>query len=56
MIYEYKCNTCNLIKSVERSVYDNENVPLCCGDLAVRVYAPPAITFKGNGFYSTDKQ
>ena len=37
MIYEYKCNTCNLVSSVERSVYDDENIPLCCGDLAVRV-------------------
>ena len=56
MIYEYRCNTCNLVSSVERSVYDDENIPLCCGDLASRVYAPPAVTFKGNGFYSTDKR
>jgi len=56
MIYEYRCNTCNLVSSVERSVYDDENIPLCCGDLTSRVYAPPAVSFKGDGFYSTDKR
>ncbi len=55
MIYEYRCNTCNLIKSVERSMYDNEDIPLCCGDLAVRVYASPPVSFRGSGFYTTDK-
>ena len=54
MIYEYKCNVCSAVISIERPIYGVEDVPICCQQTTSRVWSAPSITFKGNGFYSTD--
>ena len=58
MIYEYECPGGDESISIERSVNTPEENYRCstCGATLRRIYSPPAITFKGNGFYSTDKR
>ena len=46
---DYKCDICGAI--VER---ENDDAPLCCGELMRRVWSTPAISFKGSGFYVND--
>ena len=55
--YEYKCIDCNSIVEVEASIYDLVETPDCseCEMPMSRHYSKFAISFKGNGFYSTDK-
>ena len=57
MIYEYECPGGDESISIERSVNDPEESYRCstCGDTLRRIYTPPAIAFKGSGFYTTDK-
>ena len=55
MIYEYKCAVCGGVISVERSMSDPEHTPTCCNELTSRLWSSPAISFKGSGFYTTDK-
>ena len=58
MIYEYECPGGDETISIERSVNAPEENYRCstCGATLRRIYSPPAIAFKGSGFYSTDKQ
>lgn len=55
MKYEYDCANCDTELTVERSITDPEPEYFCekCGYRLRRVYTPPAIQFKGGGFYST---
>jgi putative FmdB family regulatory protein len=55
--YDFKCSECYGVISIQASVTDNPK-PLCsnCGGPMSRVFAPPAVTFNGSGFYSTDKK
>jgi predicted nucleic acid-binding Zn ribbon protein len=41
---------------VIRSLKEEERKPICPNDATelVRDYSPPAVQFKGKGFYSTD--
>jgi len=57
LIYEYECPGGDESISVERSIIDPEDNYRCstCGATLRRIYTPPAIAFKGNGFYTTDK-
>jgi len=57
LIYEYECPGGDETISIERSVNAPEENYRCstCGDTLRRIYSPPAITFKGSGFYTTDK-
>ena len=57
MIYEYECPGGDETISIERSVNAPEENYRCstCGDTLRRIYTPPAIAFKGSGFYTTDK-
>jgi putative FmdB family regulatory protein len=57
LIYEYECPGGDESISVERSITDPEDNYRCstCGATLRRIYTPPAIAFKGNGFYTTDK-
>lgn len=56
-LYEYKCPQCSEIVSKSRSMSDRDN-PVWCGDClvqAIRQISPVNATFKGSGFYTTDK-
>jgi hypothetical protein len=52
--YEYSCRLCNMSQTVERSIHAESMAPLCCGELANRVYEAPPVKFNSTGFYSTD--
>jgi putative FmdB family regulatory protein len=53
--YEYACKSCGHRFEVVRSMRD-EPLTVCpeCGGELRKVFAPPAISFKGSGFYATD--
>jgi putative FmdB family regulatory protein len=53
--YEYACRDCGHRFDVWQSMSDDPLTicPECGGELR-KVFAPPAITFKGSGFYATD--
>jgi putative FmdB family regulatory protein len=53
--YEYACKDCGHTFEVVRSMHD-EPLTICpnCGGSLRKVFAPPAIAFKGSGFYATD--
>ena len=54
--YDYHCPVCKTTESVVRSVTDDELIPKCnCGELMLRVFGVTGVTFKGSGFYTTDK-
>ena len=56
-IYEYLCKDCDKIFIENKNGEDRDNVPLCqtCNNPTKRLYSSIGISFKGNGFYSTDK-
>lgn len=56
-IYEYLCKNCNEGLIDSRSSEDRDDLPECksCGSLMKRLFSTPGVSFKGNGFYSTDK-
>ena len=53
--YEYACKGCGHRFDVWQSMSDDPLTicPECGGELR-KVFAPPAISFKGSGFYATD--
>ena len=53
--YEYVCKNCGHGVEVVQSMTD-EPLTICdeCGGELRKVFAPPAISFKGSGFYATD--
>jgi putative FmdB family regulatory protein len=53
--YEYACRDCGHTFEIAQSMLD-EPLTMCpeCGGSLRKVFAPPAISFKGSGFYSTD--
>ncbi|NBW21834.1 MAG: zinc ribbon domain-containing protein [Caulobacteraceae bacterium] len=57
MLYHYKCLNCSATLSVERSIHAKESAPSCtdCGKAMNRVWSSPPLSFRGPGFYSTDK-
>lgn len=54
-LYEYKCQKCGHRYEVIQSISAPE-IQKCpkCGGKAVRQLTPPAIQFKGSGWYVTD--
>jgi len=56
-IYEYECRECGYRFEV-RQGFDDERLTDCqrdgCQGSVHRVFSPPAIIFKGSGFYTTD--
>jgi putative FmdB family regulatory protein len=54
-LYEYECTKCaHRFEKIERvSAAPKKKCPKC-GGLAERLLAPPAIQFKGSGWYVTD--
>lgn len=53
--YEYVCKNCGHLFEIVQSMKDDPltECPECGGELR-KVFAPPAISFKGSGFYATD--
>ena len=53
--YEYVCRQCGHLFEIVQSMRDEAltECPECGGELR-KVFAPPAISFKGSGFYATD--
>ena len=53
--YEYTCRDCGHTFEVVQPMSDDPLTvcPICEGALR-KVFAPPAIAFKGSGFYATD--
>ena len=53
--YEYACRSCGHTFEIVQSMSDDAltTCPRCQGELR-KVFAPPAIAFKGSGFYATD--
>jgi putative FmdB family regulatory protein len=53
--YEYVCKSCGHLFEIVQSMRDDplRECPQCGGELR-KVFAPPAIAFKGSGFYATD--
>jgi putative FmdB family regulatory protein len=53
--YEYVCRSCGHVFEIVQAMTDASltECPLCGGQLR-KVFAPPAISFKGSGFYATD--
>lgn len=56
-IYDHRCDHCGHAFSVVRG-YNDPPVEKCpnCGKKPRRVIAPPAIVFKGSGWYKTDSR
>jgi len=57
MIYDYECPGCGDVRQIERKMTDPEETIMCtnCHNEFRRVWTSPPVTFKGKGFYSTDK-
>jgi len=53
--YEYVCRSCGHVFEIVQAMADPSltECPLCGGQLR-KVFAAPAISFKGSGFYATD--
>jgi putative FmdB family regulatory protein len=53
--YEYRCRNCGHTFDVVQAMSDEALTvcPVCGGELR-KVFAAPAISFKGSGFYATD--
>jgi len=53
--YEYACRSCGHTFEIVQSMSEDAltTCPKCEGELR-KVFAPPAIAFKGSGFYATD--
>ncbi len=53
--YEYTCRDCGQTFEIVQSMLD-ETLTMCpeCGGSLRKVFAAPAISFKGSGFYATD--
>jgi putative FmdB family regulatory protein len=55
--YPYACPACEAREDHVRSIHDAEPTYMCqnCGYRLVRTYEPTPVSFKGGGFYQTDK-
>lgn len=55
--YEYRCRSCGHTFDIVQAMIDEALTicPVCGGELR-KVFAPPAISFKGSGFYATDRR
>jgi len=55
--YDFKCQTCDNTATIVVSIKEKIKTPVCvkCSESMIRQYELGAITFKGTGYYSTDK-
>lgn len=56
-LYEYKCPECETNITVQRGMTEDDPGYTCetCNIALNRVYSNVGVSFKGSGFYSTDK-
>jgi putative FmdB family regulatory protein len=53
--YDYRCDACDEIFEVTRSISDDDLAPCpTCGGKTRRVFSPGGVVFKGSGFHNTD--
>lgn len=55
-LYTYVCPGCSDTKTIKRLIEEEEQIPVCpvCDRMMRREYRF-GVTFKGTGFYTTDK-
>jgi putative FmdB family regulatory protein len=55
--YEYACRNCGNRFEIVQSMFD-EPLTICdqCGGELRKIFTPPAIAFRGSGFYATDSR
>jgi len=54
-LYEYKCDACGAVFEVIQKFSDEPlRVHESCGGNVARLLSPPALQFKGSGWYITD--
>jgi len=53
-IYEYRCEQGHIFEVMQRMSDDPVQVCETCAAPVARVFRPPAVHFKGSGFYNTD--
>jgi putative FmdB family regulatory protein len=55
--YDYRCNDCGIVYE-KREGFDAPALQTCpeCSGSARRLLTPPAIVFKGSGWYATDSR
>lgn len=55
--YDYKCLDCDTMTTVNRGMTEDDPGYTCetCNSALTRVYSNIGVSFKGSGFYSTDK-
>lgn len=54
-LYEYKCKSCGFSFEVIQKVSEAPlKICIKCGGKLEKVISPPALQFKGNGWYVTD--
>ena len=55
--YDYKCSACKDTATVVKGIQEKEIIPICfkCRQDMTRQFYIGAVTFKGPGYYSTDK-
>ena len=53
-IYEYRCTNGHTFECLQRMSDDPVAICTTCGAASARVLHPPAVHFKGSGFYTTD--
>lgn len=56
-IYQYLCKKCDLIVIESKSVDERDDEVVCehCNIPTKRLFSSPGVSFRGSGFYSTDK-
>jgi putative FmdB family regulatory protein len=56
-LYEFLCKTCDEVMIEVRSAEDRNKESICqtCNTTRKRLYSNIGVSFKGSGFYSTDK-
>jgi len=52
--YDYKCSTCGVNLTLERSIHEESVAPMCCSNLMDRIFFAAPVKFNTKGFYSTD--
>lgn len=53
--YDYECASCGIFEASHSISESLGSCPKCNNDSIKRLYSPIGISFKGAGFYSTDK-
>lgn len=55
-VYDFKCPKCEETRTQTLSIHENDFKAVCkCGEQMRKIFTPPPIMFRGNGFYKTDK-